>query len=40
MRRRMARTMNMEALEITDNYIKCRIPYDEKVLEMSKKMSV
>lgn len=26
-----------EAFEITDNYIKCRIPYDEKVLEMSKK---
>ena len=23
--------------EITDNYIKCRIPYDEKVLEMSQK---
>ena len=33
----MARTMNMEAFEITDNYIKCRIPYDEKVLGMSKK---
>ena len=26
-----------EAFEITDNYIKCRIPYDEKVLEMSKR---
>ena len=26
-----------EAFEITDNYIKCRIPYDEKVLDMSKK---
>ena len=26
-----------EVFEITDNYIKCRIPYDEKVLDMSKK---
>lgn len=26
-----------KVFEITDNYIKCRIPYDEKVLEMSKK---
>lgn len=26
-----------EVFEITDNYIKCRIPYDEKVLEMSRK---
>ena len=26
-----------DVFEITDNYIKCRIPYDEKVLEMSKK---
>lgn len=26
-----------EAFEITDNYIKCRIPYDEKVLDISKK---
>ena len=24
-----------EAFEITDNYIKCRIPYDKNVLEMS-----
>ena len=26
-----------EAFEITDNYIKCRIPYDKNVLEMSRK---
>ena len=26
-----------EVFEITANYIKCRIPYDEKVLDMSKK---
>ena len=26
-----------EVFEITDNYIKCRIPYDEKMLGMSKK---
>lgn len=25
-----------EAFEITDNYIKCRIPYDKNVLEMSR----
>ena len=25
-----------EVYDITDNYIKCRIPYDEKVLEMSR----
>lgn len=26
-----------DVFDITDNYIKCRIPYDKKVLEMSKK---
>ena len=25
-----------EVFEITDNYIKCRIPYNKKVLEMSR----
>ena len=31
------RKYGKEVFEITDNYIKCRIPYDEKVLDMSKK---
>ncbi len=28
-----------EVFEITDNYIRCRIPFDKNVLESSKKMS-
>ena len=27
----------IEYANSTDNYIKCRIPYDEKILDMSKK---